>query len=87
MVKTHLHVTMLASARRGTKFQVPQETKASTSWSIAAFHSCTCAASTCDRGTNSEATKRAKARMEKDDHRKKSEKWDGEYKRVYPCKG
>ena len=26
-------------------------------------------------------------RIEKDDHRKQSEKWDGEYKRVYPCKG
>ena len=25
--------------------------------------------------------------MEKDDHRKQSEKWDGEHKRVYPCKG
>ena len=26
-------------------------------------------------------------RMEKDDHRKQSEKWDAEYKRVYPCEG
>ena len=26
-------------------------------------------------------------RMEKYDHRKQSEKWDGEYKCVYPCKG
>ena len=25
--------------------------------------------------------------MEKDDHRKQSEKWDAEYKCVYPCKG
>ena len=26
-------------------------------------------------------------RMEKDDHMKQSDKWDGEYKRVYPCEG
>ena len=26
-------------------------------------------------------------RMAKDDHRKQSEKWDDEYKRVYPCEG
>ena len=26
-------------------------------------------------------------RMEKDDHRKQSEKWDAEYKHVYPCEG
>ena len=26
-------------------------------------------------------------RMEKEDHRKQSEKWDAEYKRVYPCEG
>ena len=26
-------------------------------------------------------------RMEKDDHRKQSEKWDGEYKGMYPCEG
>ena len=25
--------------------------------------------------------------MEKDNHRKQSEKWDDEYKRVYPCEG
>ena len=25
--------------------------------------------------------------MEKDYHRKQSEKWDAEYKRVYPCEG
>ena len=64
MVKTHLHMTMLASAGRGTKVQVPRETKASTSWSIGAFNSRTCAASTCDRGIDSEATKRAKARKD-----------------------
>ena len=26
-------------------------------------------------------------KMEKDDHRKQSKKWDGEYKCVYPCEG
>ena len=26
-------------------------------------------------------------RIEKDDHMKQSEKWDGEYKRVYPFRG
>ena len=25
--------------------------------------------------------------MEKDDHRKQSEKWDAQYKHVYPCEG
>ena len=64
MVKTHLHVTMLAFAGWGTKVQVPPETKASTSWSITAFHSRTCAASICDRGIDSKATKRAEARKD-----------------------
>ena len=53
-------VTMLAFARHGTKVQVLRETKASTFESIASFHAGTCGDSTCDRGIDSEAIKKAK---------------------------
>ena len=55
----------------GNQGQFPQETKASTSKSIIAFHEGTCATSTCAHGIYSEGTKSAKAQnMEKSNHRK-----------------
>ena len=78
-VKTHLHVTMVASTEGGTMVQVPWETKTSTSESINAFYASTYVALTCDHITNVEGTK--------DDHRKQSEKWNIYYKHVYLWEG
>ena len=79
---------MIASVGRGTKVQVPRETKSSTSESITTFHASTCATSTRNRGIDSEAIERAKALKEEIvDNKKQSEKWDVKYRRVFACEG
>ena len=88
MVKTHFHVTILAYARPRTKVQVPRETKPSTLESILTFYSSTYATLACNRGINLDTTERVKSQKDgEDDHKKQIEKWDDEYKHVYPCKG